>query len=87
MRYNTYLREYHRMLDLGYSEREADRIADEAAFEEMLLAGNTHYRPYDAVPICDICGEADAVTTTNNWFVCSEACHHIAMSMRKGQRA
>lgn len=30
MSYNTYLKEYHRMLNLGYSEREADRIADKA---------------------------------------------------------
>jgi hypothetical protein len=81
--YNNYLKEYHRMLDLGYSEREADRIADEAAFEEMLLAGSQQYRPYDNVPSCDICGEGDAVTATNGWFVCSEDCHHQAMNKEK----
>lgn len=89
MSYNTYLREYHRMLDLGYSGREATHIAYEAAFEDMLMfkrhAGAGYYN--QSCPDCDICGEYKAVTISNGWFVCSEVCLYHAREREKGNRA
>jgi hypothetical protein len=32
------------------------------------------------IPVCDICGQHDALTGTNGYGVCSEECHNIALN-------
>lgn len=73
-------RAYEKALMLGYSEREATRIGEDAFFDNARLLSQQEARGSDRVPIplCDICGEADAVTTENGYFVCSEKCDHEA---------
>lgn len=69
---------YHQALMLGFSESEATRIGEYAYLDNMRLQNASDDRV--PVPLCDICGTADAVTTTNNYYVCSEQCHNDAIS-------
>lgn len=62
---------YHQALMLGFSESEATRIGEDAYLDNMRLQNSKDDRV--PVPLCDICGAADAVVkTTNNYYVCSE---------------
>lgn len=63
---------YHNALAFGYSESEATRIGEDARNERA-----PEYDP--PTPLCDICGESDAVAVTNDYFVCSEKCSNEAI--------
>lgn len=69
-------RAYEKAIMQGFSEREAERIGEDAYFDNI---ESRHYQNERIpVPLCDICGAANAVTTENNYFVCSEICDHEA---------
>ena len=73
---------YHQALHLGFTESQATRIGEDAYLDNMRLQNASDDRA--PVPLCDICGTADAVTTTNNYYVCSEQCHNDAISKING---
>ena len=78
-------REYERALMLGFSESEAVSIGEDAYIDEM-MSRNQH-EPWlnQPLPLCDICGAADAVTETNDYLVCSESCYLDARSRERKQ--
>lgn len=71
-------RAYEKALMLGYSEKEATRIGEDAFFD-ALRNKREQREPEPQAPVCDICGEADAVTTENGYCVCSEKCNNEAL--------
>lgn len=68
-------RAYENALMLGFSEREAVTIGEDAYLDNR----NADRRQDDRVPVCDICGENDAATKSNGYFVCSAECDHAAL--------
>ncbi len=74
-----YLDAYHNALSLGFSEREAERIADDAWEEDCLIRAKDN-RVNEELPVCDICGEFKSVCVANGFYVCSEECFNSAMS-------
>lgn len=75
---NMDLNAYHHALHLGFSEREATRIGEDA-WEESRHA-QAQRRPEPEAPRCDICCEYPAVTGVNGYGVCSETCYNEAMN-------
>lgn len=78
-------REYERALMLGYSESEAVSIGEDAYINEMMSRNQHGPELYQPLPLCDICGAADAVTETNDYLVCSESCYLDARSRERKQ--
>lgn len=78
-------REYERALMLGYSESEAVAIGEDAYINEMMLRKQHGPEPDQPLPLCDICGAADAVTETDGYLVCSESCYLDARSRERKQ--
>ena len=76
-------REYERALMLGYSESEAVSIGEDACIDEMV--SRNRCCPEPPPPPCDICDAGDAVTTTNDYLVCSESCYTDARSRERKQ--
>jgi hypothetical protein len=73
------LNAYQDAINRGFSEREAVRIGEDA-WEDDQMESQRRVRPDDRIT-CDICKKAEAVTGSNGYAVCSEACCYKAMEM------
>ena len=71
------LRAYHTAIMQGFSERESEKIGEDAWEDEMLSRRNEQRQP-DEAPACDICANNIAVTGANGYGVCSEKCANAA---------
>ena len=70
---------YQDAINRGFSEREAVRIGEDA-WEDEQIEKQHRARPDDRIT-CDICKRDEAVTGSNGYAVCSEACCNKAMEM------
>jgi hypothetical protein len=68
------LHEYHRALNLGFSERDAVRMGEDRAEEIMIEESRKRRQPDQQYEIpCDICG-APARAGSDGLNVCSREC-------------
>lgn len=70
---------YQDAINRGFSERESVRIGEDA-WEDEQMERQQRTRPDDRIT-CDICKKDEAVTGSNGYAVCSEACCNKAMEM------
>lgn len=70
---------YQDAINRGFSEREAVRIGEDS-WEDAQMERQQRIRPDDRIT-CDICKKDEAVTGSNGYAVCSEACCNKAMEM------
>jgi len=70
---------YQDAINRGFSEREAVHIG-ESAWEDKQMERQQRIRPDDRIT-CDICKKDEAVTGSNGYAVCSEACCNKAVDM------
>ena len=74
MGYNSYMNDYQHMLNLGFSEREAEREC-----EDNFAMGKYSQHDYEEeAPLCDICGVYGVAACVNGYYVCSRECSDIA---------
>lgn len=75
------LKAYHNALYMGFSEREAQRIGEEAWEDNILMEIHAKRNRRDQepeLPMCDVCGKCRAVAVANDKYVCSEECCYRA---------
>ncbi len=73
------LNAYQDAINRGFSEHEAVKIGEDAWEDEQMEKSQRH-QPDERVT-CDICKKDEAVTGSNGYAVCSEACSNKAMEM------
>lgn len=74
------LNAYHHAINLGFTDREATKIGEDAFEDALYSIGRHRHVKKNTAPICDICGEYLSVTGANGYSVCSEECCNIAMN-------
>jgi hypothetical protein len=71
------LNAYQDAINRGFSEREAERIGEDA-WEDEQMERRQRFRPDDRIT-CSICKKEEACTGANGYAVCSEHCYNLAM--------